>query len=68
MSQSYGGGLLSVAQVAKALGMPTRTVHRWIAADKIAATKLGPETSAYVITQAEVDRLLAERDDEPASA
>lgn len=54
------GDLLSVGQVAEELGKPPRTVHYWIKTGKIAATKLGPGTSQYVITRAEVERVQAE--------
>lgn len=53
--------LLSVNQAAAELGMRPRTLHQWITAGKVAATKLGDgRTSAYVITRAEVDTLKAE--------
>lgn len=54
------GDLLSVSQVAEELNKPSRTVHYWITTGRIAATKLGPGTSQYVITRAEVDRLKAD--------
>lgn len=53
------GDLLSVVQVADELGKPTRTVHYWITTGRIAATKLGPGTSQYVITREEVERVKA---------
>lgn len=53
------GDLLSVTQVAEELGKPARTVHYWITTGKIAATKLGPGTSQYVITRSEVERVKA---------
>ena len=53
--------LLSVTQAAAELGIPTRTLHHRITTGKVAAIKVGDgRTSAYVITRAEVERLLAE--------
>ena len=49
--------LLSVAQVAAEVNRSHRTILHWIAANKIAATKLGPGTASYVITRAEVERI-----------
>lgn len=54
--------LLSVNQAAAELNMRPRTLHHWIATGRVAATKIDPDktTSAYVITRAEVDRLVAD--------
>lgn len=53
--------LLTVAQAAEVLAMPTRTLHQWIANGRVTATKLGTgRTNAYVITRAEVERVKAE--------
>ena len=52
---------LSVNQAAEALGVSRRSVLRRIAEGTITATKLGTgETSAWMITQTEVDRVKAE--------
>ena len=49
---------LSVNQVAEILGVSRRSVLRRIAEGTITATKLGTgETSAWMITQTEVDRV-----------
>lgn len=51
--------VLSVVQAADELGIPPRTLHHRISTGKVIATKVGEgRTSAYVITRAEVDRLL----------
>lgn len=49
--------LLNVGQAAELLGLAPRTVQEWIAKGKIVAVKLGPATSAYVITRAEIERV-----------
>jgi excisionase family DNA binding protein len=51
---------ISVAQAAEELRITERAVRHRIKAGKLAATKLGPGTSQYVITRAEVERLKAE--------
>ena len=50
----YSKDLLSVAQVAKALGKPRLTIYRWVAAKKIASIKLG---GVLFIPKSEVERL-----------
>ena len=53
--------LRSVKQVSEALGLSVRTVLRRIANGEIAATKVGGgRTNAFIISAAEVERLLAE--------
>lgn len=52
--------LLSVKQVASELHLSSRAVVHRIAAGTLAAIKLGPGTSAYVITRAEVERAKGE--------
>lgn len=52
--------VLSVAQVAEELHLSVRAVRHRIQVGTLAATKLGPGTSSYVITRAEVDRVKAE--------
>lgn len=56
------GDLLTVGQVAEALSKPPRTIHHWISIGRLAASKLDPskQTSAYVVTRAEVERVRAE--------
>ena len=49
--------VLSVASAARELHRSPRTILHWIKADKIAATKTGPGTAAYVIARAEVERI-----------
>lgn len=51
---------LSVAQTAAELNLTDRAVRHRIKAGTLAATKLGPGTSSYVITRAEVERVKAE--------
>lgn len=53
--------LLSVSQAATELGITDRAVRHRIKAGTLAATKLGPGTSSYVITRAEVERVKAEQ-------
>lgn len=52
---------VSVRDAAEQIGLAVRTVQFLIKDGKIAASKIGPATSAYVIEQAEVDRVVAER-------
>ena len=52
---------LSVAVAADELGITARAVRHRIQAGTIAAVKLGPGTSQYVITRAEVERVKSER-------
>lgn len=52
--------LLSVAQAATELNLTPRAVHHRIKAGTLTAVKLGPGTSAYVITRTEVERAKAE--------
>jgi len=53
--------LMNVAQAARALGLSRRTILRRIDSGDITAHKLGDgETSAYVITRDEVERLASE--------
>jgi len=59
-SELQPADLLSVVQAAEVLGLAPRSVLGRIQRGTIAATKLGPATSAYVITRAEVERVLAE--------
>lgn len=60
--------LLSVAQAAEELGVPIRTLQYRITTGKVAATKVGDgRTSSYVLTRAEVDRLLAEQTDKASA-
>lgn len=54
-----GPDLLSVQQVATELNITPRAVRHRIEAGTLIATKLGPGTSAYVITRAEVDKVKA---------
>lgn len=49
--------LLSVAQAAAELNLTDRAIRHRIKAGSITATKLGPGTSAYVITRAEIERV-----------
>ena len=49
---------LSVAQAAEALSITQRAVRHRIQAGTLRATKMGPGTAAYVITRAEVERVL----------
>ena len=49
--------VLSVVQAAERLGLSPRTVLYRIKTGKIAASKLGPGTAAYVITRDEVERV-----------
>lgn len=51
---------VSVAQAAEELHITERAVRHRIKAGKVSAVKLGPGTSQYVITRAEVERLKAE--------
>ena len=61
--------LLSVTQAAKLLHAAPRTVHHWLATNRLAGTKVGDgATSAYVITRTEVTRFISERDATRASA
>lgn len=53
--------VVSVRNAAEQLGLGVRAVQFLITYGKMAATKIGPATSAYVIEQAEVDRVVAER-------
>lgn len=53
--------VMSVVQAAAELSLSPRTVLHHITTGRIAATKLGPGTSAYVITRAEVERIKRER-------
>ena len=53
--------LLSVAQAAVELGLTERAVRHRIKAGTLAAVKLGPGTSQYVITRDEIDRAKVER-------
>lgn len=50
---------LSVAQAATELHITDRAVRHRIKAGTLVATKLGPGTSSYVITRAEVERAKA---------
>ena len=52
--------VMNVVQAAAELLVSPRTVLHRIKAGKIAATKLGPGTSAYIISRAEVERCKAE--------
>jgi hypothetical protein len=56
------GDLLTVGQVAEELRKPPRTIHHWISIGRLSAAKLDPskQTSAYVVTRAEVERVRAE--------
>lgn len=49
--------VLSVASAARELHRSPRTILHWIKAEKIAATKTGPGTAAYVIARSEIERL-----------
>ena len=51
--------LLTVKQAAELLGISRRAVIHRITAGTLAATKLGPSTTAYVIERAEIDRVKA---------
>jgi peptidyl-tRNA hydrolase len=53
--------LLSVAAAAKELELTDRAIRHRIKAGTLVAVKLGPGTSSYVITRAEVDRAKAEQ-------
>lgn len=59
---------LNVAQAAAELHITPRAVRHRIVAGTLAATKLGPATSAYVITRSEIDRAKAAEAREPVSA
>ena len=48
---------MSVGEFAKAIGVSSVTVHRWIKAKKLAAARRG---NVVLIPRTEVDRLLAE--------
>lgn len=48
--------VLSVAQAAKELHLTPRAVLHRISRGTLAATKLGPGTSAYVIAREEIER------------
>lgn len=61
MRTSSPEALLSVSQAANELRLPTRTLLHRITTGKVEATKIGDgQTSPYVITRAEVERLKAE--------
>ena len=51
--------LLTVRQAAEALHLSRRAILHRIAAGEIVATKLGGNTSAYVIARDEIDRVKA---------
>lgn len=51
---------LSVAQAAAELHITSRAVRHRIKAGTLLATKLGPGTSAYVITREEIERVKTE--------
>lgn len=57
---NYGRTLLTVTQAAVELHITPRAVRHRILAGTLEATKLGPGTSAYVITRDEVDRVKAD--------
>lgn len=61
MAQVQAPTVVSVAQAASRLGLNRRTVLRAIQAGHIAASKTGPGTAGFVIDEAEVARLEAER-------
>lgn len=54
--------LLSVAAAARELNITSRAVRHRIEAGTLIAVKLGPGTSAYVITRTEIERVKAERE------
>lgn len=56
-----GADFLSVVQTAQELHITPRAVRHRINVGTLAATKLGPGTSSYVITRAEVERVKAEQ-------
>lgn len=49
--------MVTVAQAAEALGVNRRTIIRRIQSGDLPAQKLGPGTSAWVITRADLERL-----------
>lgn len=49
-------GFLTVAQAAEALEISQRAVRHRIKVGTLVAMKLGPGTSAYLITKDEIDR------------
>lgn len=51
--------LLTVAQVAAETGIPARTLLHRIKTGKIAATKLGPGTSPWVLSRETVEAIKA---------
>ena len=51
MNHDTPTGYLSVKQAAAELGISPRAVLHRIAAGTLPASKLGPETSAYVLTR-----------------
>lgn len=51
--------VVSVAQAAVELNLTDRAVRHRIKAGTLAATKLGPGTSSYVITREEIERVKA---------
>lgn len=60
-TRSEAADLLSVAEVAEALGVTRVTVRRWISAGELAATKLGPHaTSPLRIPRVSLENLLLE--------
>ena len=51
--------VLTVKQAAELLGISRRAVIHRIMAGTLAATKLGPSTTAYIIDRAEIERVKA---------
>lgn len=61
MTQHTPSQIVTVAVAAEEWHVDRRTAIRWIASGKVAAEKIGEgQTSAYVLTREEVDRVKAE--------
>lgn len=60
MQTDTASELLSVEQAAAELRITGRAIRHRIKAGTLAATKLGPGTSAYVITRSEIERVKTE--------
>lgn len=61
MTKHTPSQIVTVAVAAEEWHVDRRTALRWIASGKVAAEKIGEgQTSAYVLTREEVDRVKAE--------
>lgn len=54
--------LIGVAEAATLIGVRKITLHRWVRAGRMAAVMTHPQ---HVFTRTEVDRVVAERNEEP---